>query len=329
MPYTISTHNGSKIRRQHNLRNPNVVAKQAHIREDGVHETWYDQKPQDAYREIFDEAQEEYNRHQREIGRPGRCIKSYYSEICKNSKKHPVYEIIVAIGSKSNPPPANVAKEILREFSDTWHVRNESLKMIGSYYHLDEEGIGHVHIDYIPVAHGYKNGMKIQTGLARALNDIGFVGRSSRDTAQIQWQRRENQVLEELCKVRGIEVEHPLEKGRKHLSTEDYKLQQEFIKTRELLESQAKELKKLQDDYEDLTQRYQNMLREGNRRFLEYKAQLERQEEQIKANEAQIRTQKQVFEFLGGDPSALIGYFAKYNETQEESIDFDELIRNA
>lgn len=329
MKSTISTHNGSAVSRQHNLRDPKVVSKQPHIRPNGEHETWVDEDPRKVYDELFGTAQKEYNERQLAVGHPERCIGSYYNQIGKSAQKHTVYEMIITIGNIQSTPDPDVAKEIMREFVDSWSARNGSLRLIGAYYHNDEIGAPHTHISYIPYSSNYKRGMSTQTGLARALNDIGFVGRSSRDTAQIQWQRRENQVLEELCKVRGIEVEHPLEKGRKHLSTEDYKLQQELIKTRELLESQAKELKKLQDDYEDLTQRYQNMLREGNRRFLEYKAQLERQEEQIKANEEQIRTQKQVFEFLGGDPSALMGYFDKYNAPQEESIDFDELIRNA
>lgn len=34
---TISTHNGSAYRREHNKRNPSVVAKEDHIRADGTY----------------------------------------------------------------------------------------------------------------------------------------------------------------------------------------------------------------------------------------------------------------------------------------------------
>ena len=156
MAYTISTHNGSKVSRQHNLRNQKVVAKQKHISRDGVHETWLDKDPRQAYRELFGKAQDAYNQRQLAAGRPGRCIKSYFDEVAKDAKKHPVYEMIAAVGSKFNPPPPDVAKEILREFVDKWPERNDSLKLVGAYYHYDEEGVGHVHIDYVPVANGYK-----------------------------------------------------------------------------------------------------------------------------------------------------------------------------
>ena len=48
----------------------------------------------------------------------------------------------------------------------------------------------------IPVAHGYKKGMETQTGLAKALNEMGFYTHGSNNTAQMQWEKAENDVLE-------------------------------------------------------------------------------------------------------------------------------------
>ena len=39
---TISTHNGSQVARQHNLRNPKVIAKEDHIDPNGHFEMWLD-----------------------------------------------------------------------------------------------------------------------------------------------------------------------------------------------------------------------------------------------------------------------------------------------
>lgn len=332
MGYTISTHNGSSVSRQHNLRNPKVVAKQKHISRNGPHETWLDKNPRKAYDELFGAAQEAYNQRQLEAGRPGRCIKSYYDEVTKDSKKHPVYEMIVTIGSKFNPPPPDVAKEILREFVDKWPERNDSLKLIGAYYHYDEEGVGHVHVDYVPVATGYRNGMKVQNGLVKALSAIGFDTRSTRDTAQIQWERRENQHLEQLCRERGLEIDHPLEKGRKHIETEQYKAEQELERTRARLNVEMGELRRAQADHDYLAERYQKMLQEGNERFEAYKTLLKQQNEQIEAKSAhikaldeEIRHRKAICAIFGGDPNVVVD---NNNSQDDKPLDFDELMRH-
>ena len=298
MAYTISTHNGSKVSRQHNLRNPKVVSKQHHIRRDGVHETWIDKNPRQAYKELFGAAQEAYNKKQIESGRPERCIKSYYAAVENDAKKHTVYEMIAAIGSKYSPPPPDAAKDILRKFVDNWPARNSSLELVGAYYHFDEDGVGHVHIDYIPVARGYRNGLEGQNGLVKALNAIGFETRSTRDTAQIQWEHRENQYLEQLCRDRGLEIVHPLEEGRKHKETEQYKVDMA------LKEAEAKR--------DELVANIEKMHRSAWEKHGEYKTILDQQKSDMEANNAiieaqqeEIRLQKEIYKVFGGDPEDL------------------------
>ena len=57
---TISTHNGSQVARQHNLRNPKVIAKEDHIDPDGHFEVWLDEDPKAAYERLFGEAVRAY-----------------------------------------------------------------------------------------------------------------------------------------------------------------------------------------------------------------------------------------------------------------------------
>ena len=90
MTYTISTHNGSSVARQHNLRNQKVVSKEEHIDAEGVHKTWLDIRPRDAYKRLFDEARLKYNAEQKEKGHPERQIDDYYKKIRDDKKKHPV-----------------------------------------------------------------------------------------------------------------------------------------------------------------------------------------------------------------------------------------------
>ena len=219
MGVTISTHNGSAVAREHNIRNPKVVSKEPHIRPNGKFEIWYDEKPRDAYNRLFGQALEEYNNKQK---RSDRKIKDYYRHICNDKVKHPVYEMIVAIGNRDNTIDEEKGYFILRAFYDTWKKRNPNLELIGAYYHADEDGVPHVHIDYVPVATGYVNGMNTQTALVKALGQQGFT-KEGKETAQIKWERRENAELEKWCNSFSVEVEHPRIEGIKHLDTERYK----------------------------------------------------------------------------------------------------------
>ena len=219
MGVTISTHNGSAVAREHNIRNPKVVSKEAHIKPNGKFEIWHDEKPRDAYNRLFGQALEEYNNKQK---RSDRKIKDYYRHICNDKMKHPVYEMIVAVGNRDNTVDEEKGYYILRAFYNGWKKRNPNLELIGAYYHADEDGVPHVHIDYVPVATGYVNGMNTQTALVKALGQQGFT-KEGKETAQIKWERRENAELEKWCNSFSVEVEHPRIEGIKHLDTERYK----------------------------------------------------------------------------------------------------------
>lgn len=241
MGFTIATHNGSVVAREHNIRNEKVVSKESHIDLQGEHETWVDEKPREAYKRLFGGAVERYNDKQ---SREDRKITNYYADVCKDAKKHPVYEMIISIGNRDNMVNEQTGKAIMRDFVDGWKERNPNLELIGAYYHADEEGVPHVHCDYIPVAHGYSRGMDTQNGLVKALGEMGFE-KQGKATAQILWEHRENNTLETLCKARGLDIEHPLEENRQHLHTGLYKAQRALESTvdhRNDLEEQNKAL---------------------------------------------------------------------------------------
>ena len=81
---TISTHNGSQVSRQHNLRNPKVIVKEDHIDPNGHFEVWKDEDPKAAYEKLFGEAVRAYNAKQT---REERKITDYYRQICQDKKK--------------------------------------------------------------------------------------------------------------------------------------------------------------------------------------------------------------------------------------------------
>lgn len=231
---TISTHNGSKVHQDHNMRNRKITDKENHIDKNGFYEIWKNERVKDAYHRLFDEYVTNYNAKQK---RSDRLIKDYYKTIKDHSSKHTCYEMIVGVYGEVD---VNKSHEILKEFYSSWKERNPNLELIGAYFHADEEGQPHVHLDYIPVAHGYTRGMEVQTGLVKALGEMGFE-KEGRATAQIQWEARENKFLEEICIKYGLEVEHPREAERKHLETKKYKLTQEIKE----LEKQKEEALKI------------------------------------------------------------------------------------
>lgn len=263
MAVTISTHNGSAVRVQHNIRNEKIVAKQKHIDPAGHFEIWHHENERDAYHRIFDGAIERYNLKQK---RKDRKITNYYKMIEKDEKKHPVYEMIIGVYGKDDNGellcPVEVSRKIMKEFTETWVKRNPNLELIGAYYHADEEGEPHVHLDYIPVAHGYKNGMDTQNGLVKALGEMGFM-KTGKQTAQILWEARENEVLESICILHGFDVMHPeKEKGKRHLHTETYKAKKELQAVQQSLKASEE---KLAETEEEITEkRFEKELIEFN-----------------------------------------------------------------
>lgn len=255
MSVTISTHNGTTFSREHNIRNRNVTDKEKHINPKGPYEIWHDEKIRDAYHRIFDAAVEKYNEKQQ---REERRIKNYYRDVCKDAGKNAAYELIVGVYGPDCS--TETKKEILKEFFTDWGRRNPNLELIGAYFHFDEEGKDpHLHIDYIPVAHGYKKGMETQVGLNRALYEQdGFQTENRHNTAQVKWEKRENAYLESLCVAHGLTVDHPMIGKAEHLATEEFKAK----KVIEEAEKIKKDLEFVRAEYESKKEYVQEMTKD-------------------------------------------------------------------
>lgn len=244
---TISTHNGSQVSKKHNERDYDTCIKESHIDLSKEHETWINYSSlEQVYDELFGEAVKKYNSKQK---RDDRKIDSYLRKIQQDKQKHSCYEMIV--GVYDDVTDIQTKKEILKEFVDTWQERNPNLYLVGAYYHADEQGKDpHVHIDYVPIATGLKRGLSTQNALKKALGQMGFEGKKATLTAQMLWERRENDYLADLCKSRGIDVERQLEK-REHLDTDIYKQSKErLIKQEQYVSKQVDDLMK--EDIQEL-----------------------------------------------------------------------------
>lgn len=177
-----------------------------------------------AYKEIFGEALQEYNAKQK---RADRKIEDYYDHISKSKNGEKLfYEDVLQWGKKEdfdNPETREAAKDCLVEYAKTFEKRNPNLKLIGAYIHMDEAS-PHLHLDYVPVAHGYSRGLKTRNSLDKAMKEMGFQPEkeSRKNNATKLWKENERAVFGDICRSRGLEVEAE-RKARGSLSVEEYK----------------------------------------------------------------------------------------------------------
>lgn len=199
-----------------------------------------------AYEKCFGQALRDYNASQK---RKDRKKDNYLKEI-ENSgnKEKPFYENVVQIGKVTDTAvvdeagnlteDAKAAIEVLEKYAQTFQERNPNLYLFNCVMHLDE-ATPHLHMDYIPVAHGYKTGMETRNSLTKAFQQMGFAKAvSKKENETVAWQAKERAYLTELCNEHGIEIE-VLGVQRDNLSLPEYKAAMQEVVA---LEQQAQEM---------------------------------------------------------------------------------------
>lgn len=233
---TITFHLGTTLSQSHNVRDPKVTAKEPHIDPHGQHETLIHEDVECAYKRLFAEALSEYNEKQK---KPCRRIASYYEHIKGSKEHHAVYEAIVGVYGKDEhgkeAPNAIERVEctrMLKEYLKQFQAQNPQLHIIGAYLHADEEGkYPHMHLDFIPVAQGNKNGLSKKVSLKGALqqqfksNNFKYSA-----TAQEAWCEIQRKNLQELAQANGHTVLTGVSGGRKHVHTNLYKAEMSTVK---------------------------------------------------------------------------------------------------
>lgn len=197
-----------------------------------------DLKSQDlnaAYEEVFGEScsinNERQKREDRKIS-PDQYLKKIENGSGKKNNPKPFYEVVVQIGNMNDssilnhPEQAEKAKEVLQEYFHEFEKNNPNIHVFNAKIHMDEK-TPHMHIDFIPVADGYKTGMPKRNSYSKALEQQGctYEGQNSnRNNSRIVWQDREKDRLVELCRKHGIEAKwEKQEISEQHLSVAAYK----------------------------------------------------------------------------------------------------------
>jgi DNA repair exonuclease SbcCD ATPase subunit len=174
---------------------------------------------QDAYEQLFGKALSEYNQRQIDVNHPERQIKNYYEHISRSKQEKPFYEFVVAFGSMDDKDtdiyPA--LQRCLSTYVVDFEERNPNFKVFQKIIHLDEKGIDHAHIDFIPVSTHNKRGLSVKNSFRGALKEMGYTGK----TAFLDWRRSEEKYMAEIMERYGLKFERG--SGRdEHLNVRQY-----------------------------------------------------------------------------------------------------------
>lgn len=150
--------------------------------------------------------------------------------------------------------------------------RNPNMKVFNAVMHLDED-TPHLHIDFIPICHGHKQGLSTAVSFKGALREQGFVSKNYSATEQTIWADKEKQELQTILKKHGFEREI---KGihRAHMDVDEYK---EYAQTIQKMNEHINVLK--QKPTEDLTSEEIALIKNQND-FM--RSEIEKRNEQLK-----------------------------------------------
>src|SRR5690625_3824741 len=185
------------------------------------------------YEREFGEALENYNAKQT---RSDRKIKDYYKHIEASKKTATQQEMIVQIGDKddfTNEDNRKLANEVLEEWFHGFEKRNVNLKVYNAVIHNDEAS-PHMHLNFVPVADGYKRGLEKQVAFDRAIKQQDETMNKTRPFQD--WRENEVSLLAEMLKERGIE--------RKFVGKNEYKDVNEYKQKKDL----EKEIQQLEEN---------------------------------------------------------------------------------
>lgn len=343
----------------HNRREENYTGK--NVDRNGIHEQWFRKEITDLYSELFSDSIMRYNAKQKRADRKIKDSNEYLERVQKEwddyykkgiwekgkfvrpfndyndalnhlnynkgrNPRSPYYETIVQIGNQENQPDFEVSKAILKEYLNTFQERNPNLRLMECHFHGDE-ATPHIHLDFVPVATGYKQGMDIQNGFDKALMQQMGIERSGTKfkTPSLQWYEQEQEALAEIALKYGIEIssEKVLEPGRKeHESVKAYKARMESFKEiddeREFIKGRRKDVNEREKNVsereksvgaresavaareEALRVREAELMRGASQRLLEARRALEREEaEKERLEQANARRRAEIAELDG------------------------------
>lgn len=229
-------HNNRTMRDKEKERN-------SHIDSERSHENKYliQKDLKELYQEEFSEALENYNAKQK---RNDRKIDDYFKHIQSSKKTSLQQEMIIQVGDKddfSSKADFEKANEILEEWFAGFEERNPNLKIYNAVIHNDEAS-PHMHLNFVPVAEGYKRGLEKQVSFDRAIIQQDSTLDKTRPFDD--WREKEVKLLEKLLNERGFE--------RKLVGKNEYKDVNEYKEKKDLQREIGQLEKELADKKNEL-----------------------------------------------------------------------------
>ena len=225
-----------------------------------------------------------------------------YPEIAKHKRyTKTAYQIVITIGNCKDNPEFKAggereqdAKDILKEYMNSFEERNPGLKVVCGAIHCDESGNIHLHLTYCPVVE-CSRGQKVQNSLTKAMKLQGLESDKTKDpatgrfqTATEKWQIKERDFLAELCKERDINIFETGKSG-KHLSVADYQREQDIKNLNHKIQENREiehSIQLKQAAFEKLKSQSSNVdkqnLLEENIDLLERNTELEKREDKVR-----------------------------------------------
>lgn len=231
----------------------------------------------EVYDDIFGQALEDYNANQK---RSDRKIDDFYHHVKKSKTLDLQREFVVSIGSKEDwdSMPENnreVAGKLLRDYLLDFEKRHSNLYVYNAVVHLDEAGSPHLHFNVVPVASGYKNGLKLKPSFKKALANEGYT-QTGRYLLK-EFRDKEIKNIEQVFKRVGV--------IRKLVGTNNIKdmheyknLQKELDDLKQEIEDKKDELDWIQTGIEEAKERREEIVKE----FFQTHRQTEQQKEELK-----------------------------------------------
>lgn len=241
---TIATHLGKEYCFAHNRRSIKLCEREQHIDLTREHEKWIDIREREAYNQVFGKAIQSYNEKQT---RNDRKITDYISQL-QNSKngESPFYEFVCGIyESENNNNGERVRKEltkeqkqlnkvILKEFVSAFREKYKSNIFVnGAFYHDDEIGSPHLHLDFVAFGH-YDKGLSVRNSFSKALKEMGYdkfvwKGTKKKYNPLRAFCDDTRALLNDICKKHGLTISFPdrNKKNQKHLDKNDYIIQEQ------------------------------------------------------------------------------------------------------
>lgn len=218
--------------------------KNPHIDSSKSHENKYlvQRDLKELYQDEFGAALEKYNAKQK---RNDRKIDNYFEHIKASKKTALQQEMIIQVGDKddfaSEPIYKKYANDILEEWVQGFEERNPQLKVYNAVIHNDEAS-PHLHLNFVPVAEGYKRGLEKQVSFDRAIIQQDSTLDKTRPFDD--WREKEVKLLEELLNERGFE--------RKLVGKNEYKDVNEYKEKKDLQREIGQLEKELADKKNEL-----------------------------------------------------------------------------